>query len=104
MEEAAEVLLNRNLIAAAKVYRAMGMRIINSGKSKYYDNALGYFLKVKAIYTKNNSEEEWLSIVRHIRENHSRKYSFIPDFEKLVSGKYPPFRESFIQRARKRWD
>ena len=104
MEEAAEVLLNRNSIAAAKVYRAMGMRIVNSGKSKYYDNALEHFLKVKSIYTKNNSEEKWLSVVGHIRENHSRKYSFIPDFEKIVSGEYPPFRESFIQRARKRWD
>jgi len=104
MEEAAEVLLNRNSIAAAKVYRAMGMRIVDSGKSKYYNNALEHFLKVKAIYTKNNSEEKWLSIVRHIRENHSRKYSFIPDFEKIVSGEYPPFHESFIQRAGKRWD
>ncbi|MHB8280107.1 MAG: hypothetical protein ACYDIA_21025 [Candidatus Humimicrobiaceae bacterium] len=61
-------------------------------------------LKVKAIYTKNNSEEEWLSIVRYIRENHARKYSFIPDFEKLVSGKYPPPRGSFIKRTKKKWD
>ena len=51
----------------------------------------------------NNSKEEWLSIVKYIRENHARKYGFIPDFEKLVSGRYPPFRESFTQRARNRW-
>ncbi|MCL4378260.1 MAG: hypothetical protein M1409_07775 [Actinobacteria bacterium] len=104
MEEAAEALLNKNLIVAARIYCAMSMRILNSGKSKYYNIALGHFLKVKTIYTKNNSEKEWLSIVRHIRENHARKYSFIPDFEKLVLGKYPTIRESFIQRAKKRWD
>ena len=104
MGKAAKVLLNKNSIAAAKIYRAMGMRILNSGKSKYYNIALEHFLKVKTIYTKNNSEEEWLSIVRYIRENHGRKYGFIPDFEKLVSGKYPPSQESFTQRARKRWD
>ena len=104
MEKAAKVLLNKNSIAAAKIYRAMGMRILNSGKSKYYNIALEHFLKVKNLYNKNNSEEEWLSIIRYVRENHARKYSFIPDFEKLVSGKYPPIRESFIQRAKKRWD
>ena len=104
MEEAAQVLLNRNPMAAAKIYRAMGMRILNSGKSKYYNIALEHFLKVKTIYTKNNSEGEWLSIIKYIRENHSRKYSFIPYFEKLVLGKYPPPRESFIKRARKKWD
>lgn len=104
MEEAAQVLLNRNPMAAAKIYRAMGMRILNSGKSKYYNIALEHFLKVKTIYTKNNSEGEWLSIIKYIRENYSRKYSFIPYFEKLVLGKYPPPRESFIKRARKKWD
>jgi len=88
--------------AAAKVYCAMGMRILNSGKSKYYNIALELFLKVKDLYNKNNSEEEWLSVIRYIRENHTRKYSFIPDFEKLVSGKYPPIWKSFIQRAKKR--
>ena len=104
MEEAAQVLLNRNPMAAAKIYRAMGMRILNSKKSKYYNIALEHFLKVKSIYTKNNSEGEWLSIIKYIRENHSRKYSFIPYFEKLVLGKYPPPRGSFIKRAKKRWD
>lgn len=97
MEKAAEALLDKNSIAAARIYCAMGMWILNLGKSKYYNIALEHFLKVKSIYTKNNSKEEWLSIARHIREKHARKYSFIPDFEKLVSGKYPPPRESFIK-------
>jgi tetratricopeptide (TPR) repeat protein len=104
MEEAAKVLLNKNSIAAAKIYCAMGMRILNSGKSKYYDIALEHFLKVKTIYNKNNSEDKWISIVRCIRENHVRKYSFIPYFEELVSGKYPSPEETFTQIAKKRWD
>ncbi|MHB1253454.1 MAG: hypothetical protein ACYCZ1_04740, partial [Candidatus Humimicrobiaceae bacterium] len=96
-------LLEKNLPAAAKIYRALGMRILNSKKSKYYSIALEHFLKVKSIYIENNSKEEWLSIVKYIRENHARKYSFIPYFEKLVLGKYPPPRGSFIKRAKKRW-
>jgi uncharacterized Zn finger protein len=97
-------LLEKNSLAAAKIYRALGMRILNSKKSKYYSIALEHFLKVKSIYIENNSKEEWLSIVKYIRENHARKYSFITDFEKLVSGIYPSPQKSFEQRARKRWE
>ena len=103
-EKAAKVLLEKNSPAAAKIYRALGMRILNSKKSKYYIIALEHFLKVKNIYIKNNSKEDWLSIVKHIRENHARKYSFIADFEKLVSGIYPSPQKSFEQRARMRWE
>jgi len=103
-EKAAEVLLKKNSMAAAKIYRALGMRILNSKKSKYYSIALDHFLKVKSIYIKNNSKEDWLSIVKYIRQNHARKYSFIADFEKLVSGIYPSPQKSFEQRARLRWE
>ncbi|MHB8279567.1 MAG: DUF6880 family protein [Candidatus Humimicrobiaceae bacterium] len=104
IEKAAKVFLNKNSIVAAKIYRAMGMRILNSKKSKYYSIALEHFLRVKSIYIENNSQEEWLSIIKYIRENHARKYSFITDFEKLVSGIYPSSQKSFAQRARKRWE
>ena len=104
IEKAAKVFHDKNSMAAAKIYRAMGMRILDSKKSKYYNTALEHSLKVKSIYIDNNSEEEWLSIVKYIRENRARKYSFITDFKKLVSGIYPSSQKSFAQRARKRWE
>jgi hypothetical protein len=32
-----------------------------------------------------------------------RKYSFIGDFEKIVSGRYPEYLDSFEERTRKIW-
>ena len=40
---AAKVLANKDALAAAKLYRALTLRIVNSGKSKYYREALGHF-------------------------------------------------------------
>ncbi|MGM0366594.1 MAG: DUF6880 family protein [Actinomycetota bacterium] len=103
-EEAAKALCHKNALAAAKVYCALGMRILKAGKSKYYDVALEHFLKVKTIYIKNNAKQKWSSVVSGIREKHGRKYSFMPFFEELVSGKYPPVKQTFAQMAKKKWD
>jgi hypothetical protein len=43
-----------------------------------------------------------LEDVKH-KIDHSRKYSFIPDFEKIVAGHPPNKPESFKTRALKRW-
>ena len=45
----------------------------------------------------------WLSLVDRVRQDHSRKYSFIGDFEEIAAGKRPEPPESFEKRARKRW-
>ena len=102
-EKAAEGLLKKYPLAAAKVYRALGMRILKSRKSKYYEIALEHLRKVKELYKEANYEKEWLSLVESIRKEHSRKSSFIGDFEKLVSGKYPETPESFGEITKKRW-
>lgn len=41
-ETAAKGLAKRDALAAAKLYRALGLRIVNAGKSKYYSEALGH--------------------------------------------------------------
>ncbi|MDZ7699682.1 MAG: hypothetical protein U5R49_23060 [Deltaproteobacteria bacterium] len=43
------------------------------------------------------------SDVDSVRKNHSRKYSFIGDFEQIVAGHRPDVPESFEKRARKKW-
>jgi len=102
-EKAAQELEKNYPIEAAKIYRALGMRIVKAKKSKYYGIALDHFLKAKKLYSENDCQEEWLSLVENVRRDHYRKYSFIGDFEKIVSGKYPEYLESFEERTRKRW-
>lgn len=65
--------------------------------------ALEHFQKAKKLYYEAGCEKEWLSLVENIRKEHSRKYSFIGDFEKLVSGKYPELTKSFLEKAREIW-
>ncbi len=42
--------------------------------------------------------------MENVLQDHYRKYSFIGDFEKIVSGKYPEYLESFEERTRKIWE
>ena len=103
-EKAAQGLEKKYPVEAAKVYRALGMRILKSKKSKYYWIALEHFLKGKKLYEENDCQEQWLSLVEDVRRDHYRKYSFIGDFEKLVSGLYPESPESFEERTRRGWE
>lgn len=99
-EPAAIGLKKEHFPAAAKVYRALAMRIVNAGKSKYYSIAINHFKELKTLYKKIGCEKEWLSLVESIKKDHSRKYSFINKFEKLLAGEYP---KSFAEKARTRW-
>ncbi len=44
-EPAAKGLVKRDALAAARLYQALGMRIVNAGKSKYYGESLKHFEK-----------------------------------------------------------
>jgi len=102
-EKAAKGLAKKHSQAAAKIFAALGMRIVQSGKSKYYQYALEHFRNAKAFYERAGCEQVWLSLVDRVRENHSRKYSFIGDFEEIVAGRAPESPESFEKRVRMRW-
>jgi uncharacterized Zn finger protein len=102
-DKAAKGLTKARGQAAAKVYSASGMRILNKGKSHYYRYALEHFRKAQKLYEKAGRDQLWLDLVERVRRNHSRKYSFIPDFEKIVAGHPLNKPESFKTRALKRW-
>ncbi|MFH1242651.1 MAG: hypothetical protein V1689_09860 [Pseudomonadota bacterium] len=102
-EKAAKGLAKKYSQAAAKVYAALGMRIILDGKSKYYHYALEHFRNAKKLYEKAGCDQMWISLVDRVRENHSRKYSFIGDFEEIVASNVPKSPESFEKWARKTW-
>jgi len=46
-EPAAKALATKDPLAAARLYRALGLRIVNAGKSKYYREALEHFEKAR---------------------------------------------------------
>jgi tetratricopeptide (TPR) repeat protein len=102
-EKAAKGLAKKHGLAAAKIYSALGMRILKKGKSKYYRYALEHFSKVQKLYEKAGRDQLWMDLVERVRRNHSRKYSFIPDFEKIVAGRPQKKPESFETRTLKRW-
>ena len=103
-EPAAERLARTHPGVAAKVFRAMGVRIIDAGKSKYYDAALSNFQKARTCYRKAGLDAQWNALAAEIREKHRRKTGFMPGFEKLVAGAGPDREPSFLDRARKRWE
>jgi len=88
---------------AAKVYRALGMRIVDAGKSRYYTAALTHFEQAKRCYDRADLASLWEDTVEQVRRNHQRKYSFMPEFEEIVAGNGPSTKPSFIERAKNRW-
>jgi len=79
------------------------MRVINAGKSKYYDAALDNIKRAKKCYAKAWLNDDWQAVVADVRQRHFRKKGFMAGFEGIVFGAprnvEPPFRE----RAKARW-
>ena len=85
---------------AARVYQALCMRIVNAGKSRYYDAALDNLEHTKKCYVKSGLETDWETLVADVRERHYRKKGFMAGFEQVVSGYKEP---TFMERAKRRW-
>ena len=100
-EPAAKGLAKKDALAAAKLYRAMGLRIVNAGKSKYYSEALDHFKNARDIYCAAGQAEAWHSLVGTVRVAHSRKSGFLSGFERIVAGKSGS--SSYTEVARARW-
>jgi len=102
-EPAAERLAKTHPDIAAKVFRALCMRIIDAGKSKYYNAALSNLEKARTCYQGAGLEAQWKALVAEIRREHHRKTGFIPGLERIVAGTGPSKEPSFLDRARRRW-
>ncbi len=88
---------------AARVYRALCMRVVNAGKSKYYDAALDNIELAKKCYAKAGLDTDWEAVVADIRERHFRKKGFMARFEEIVSGTPKRVEPSFLERSKTRW-
>lgn len=103
LEPAARHLEESHPGIAARLWKTMGMRIVNSGKSKHYRAALGNFERAMRCYEQAGLTAQWAEVVRDVRSKHHRKHGFMPGFEKLVSGTGPSNEPQFLERARARW-
>jgi len=88
---------------AARLWRAQGMRIVNSKKSKYYDAALSNFENAKSCFERAGLAAEWVKTVSQVRADHHRKTGFMSGFESLVGGAGPSDQPSFLERAKTLW-
>ncbi len=102
-EKAATALEPRHAAAAARLRCAMAMRIVDAGKSKYYDAALEHLLTARDLYGKLGQDEAWQKIVARVRTDHRRKQGFMPRFEEIAAGGDPLAVESFTAKAKARW-
>ncbi len=104
-QPAAEKLIKSHSLASAKLYMCHAFRIVESKKSKYYHIAHEHFQKVKELYEKEGLTKEWQDIVERVRADHSRKSSFIGEFERIASGKglykEPSFQEKINKRLKR---
>ncbi len=88
---------------AARLWRAQAMRIVDAGKSKYYDAAAANLERARKCYLRAGLVAEWEDSLRQIRTDHFRKFAFMAAFESVAGGaghKAPP---SFLDRAKDRW-
>ena len=99
-EPAAKVLAKKDLLAAAKLYRALGLRIVIAAKSRYYREALEHFEKARDLYRRVGQTLEWAAVVEIVRRAHFRKSGFLSAFEEIVSGNSEP--SPLMSRRRKR--
>jgi tetratricopeptide (TPR) repeat protein len=101
-EPAAEGLAKKDSLAAAKLHRALGLRIVNAGKSKYYREALDHLAKARRLYSRAGQDAEWTAVVEFVRTAHSRKSGFLSGFERIVAGKSERT-PSYSEETRARW-
>jgi hypothetical protein len=102
-EPAARRLARSRPDVAARVYCALGVRILNAKKSKYYDAALAHFENARRCYVRSGLLREWAALVEEVRGAHHRKAGFMADFERLAAGHSRSEAPSFLERARSRW-
>ena len=85
------------------MWRALGLDIVNAGKSKQYAAAVECFGRVQRRFAVAGLRDGWDQLVDQVRANHYRKAGFIREFEKVVTGVTPEAELDFLGKARARW-
>jgi len=88
---------------AARLWRAQAMRIVDAGKSQYYDAAAENLDRTRKCYLRAGLAAEWEATVRLVRACHHRKTAFMAAFESVAAGNGHQEPPSFLERAKDRW-
>ncbi len=88
---------------AARLYRALAMRILRANKSRRYDAALAHLGDARQCYEHAGLRAKWNSLVREARTEHYRKAEFMSELEDLVVDGEPSTQPAFLERANARW-
>ena len=88
---------------ATRLWRTLGMRIVNAKKNKYYHAALSDFERARDCYQRAGLAAEWEQTVLQVCAVHYRKAGFISGFQALAAGAKHKDRPSFLERAKARW-
>ena len=99
LEPAARMLEKAHAGSAARLWRAMGMRIVNSGKQA----ALQNFERARRCYAEAGLEADWEQVVSQVRAGHHRKTGFMRGLEEAVTGSGCSQDPPFLERAKARW-
>lgn len=102
MEPVAKGLEEGHPDLAARLWRAQALRIVDAGKSKYYEAALENLSMARQCYLRAGLAHEWEATVAAIRTNHSRKRWFLAKFELVAAGMHKEA-ETFVERAKREW-
>jgi hypothetical protein len=102
-EPAAEMLEARHPLAAARLRLALGLRIVEAKKSRYYGAALRHLARGRDLLQEVGRSEVWADLVKEVRARHGAKTSFMPGFERLARGGRFGDGPSFLERARAKW-
>lgn len=101
-EPAATMLEQTHPFLAARLWRAQALRIVNAGKSKYYEAAIDNLERAHDCFQQAGRDAEWEKTALEISRAHSRKQSFIREFASIVSGERI-IRLSFLEAAMVKW-
>jgi hypothetical protein len=101
-EPAATLLESAHPFPAARLWRAQALRIVNAGKSKYYDAAIDNLERARDCFLQAGRDAEWKRTALEISRAHSRKQGFIRDFASVVRGERI-VRLSFLEIAMMKW-
>ena len=88
---------------AARLWRAQGLRIVNTKKSKYYGAALRNFESAKRCFERAGLHVDWLKTVNQVRADHHRKSGLMHGFERLIEAAGPSDEPSFMEQAKARF-
>ena len=103
-EPAAAMLESSHPDLAARLWKAQAFRILEAGKSKYYDAAVANLERARRCYEQAGLAGQWEATIRRVRASHFRKMRFMAAFASVVAGlgyREPP---SFLERAKQRWN